>query len=131
MLRNFSVAIVALATFSLLFIGGLPVLAQQNQQQSGQLQPQGQNPEIKVDEEMLNKFIAAAKEIEGIKAKYTQKLQGLEGNTKAIKLQQQAQEEVNNVLDKHQLDPQTYNNIGNAITQNPELMKKVQEELIK
>jgi len=70
-----------------------------------------------VDEEMLNKFIAAAKEIEGIKAKYTQKLQGLEGNTKAIKLQQQAQEEVNNVLDKHQLDPQTYNNIGNAITQ--------------
>ena len=131
MLRNFSTAIVAFATFSLLFIGGLPVLAQQNQQQSERLQSQEQNPEIKVDEEMLNKFIAAAKEIEGIKAKYTQKLQGLEGNTKAIKLQQQAQEEVNNVLDKHQLDPQTYNNIGNAITQNPELMKRVQEELIK
>ena len=75
--------------------------------------------------------ISAAKEIEGIKAKYTQKLQGLNNNPNAMKLQQQAQDEVNKVLEKHQLDAETYNKIGNAITQNPELMKRVQKELVK
>ena len=131
MFRKFPVSLTALAVLSLLFIGGTPILAQQNKQQSEQLQPQGQNPEIKVDEGMLNKFISAAKEIEGIKAKYTQKLQGLNNNPNAMKLQQQAQDEVNKVLEKHQLDPETYNKIGNAITQNPELMKRVQKELVK
>jgi hypothetical protein len=131
MFRKFSVSVTALAVLSLLFIGLTPILAQQNQQQSEQIQPQGQNPEIKVDEGMLNKFISAAKEIEGIKAKYTQKLQGLNNNPNAMKLQQQAQDEVNKVLEKHQLDPETYNKIGNAITQNPELMKRVQKELVK
>lgn len=131
MFRKFFVLATTLMVFTVMFTGSSFVLAQQGQQGMQPAQPQMQNPEIKIDEKMLNKFISAAKEIEGIKADYTKKLQGMKDNTKAMEFQQKAQDEVNKVLEKHQLDPQTYNSIGTAITQNPELMEKVQKELSK
>lgn len=131
MFRKIFVLATTLMVFSVTFTGSSFVLAQQEEQRMQPAQPQMQSPEIKIDEKMLNKFIAAAKEIEGIKAEYTKKLQGMKDKTKAMEFQQKAQDEVNKVLKKHQFDPQTYNSIGNAVTQNPELMKKVQKELSK
>jgi hypothetical protein len=131
MFRKIFVLATTLMVFSVTFTGSSFVLAQQGEQRMQPAQPQMQSPEIKIDEKMLNKFIAAAKEIEGIKAEYTKKLQGMKDKTKAMEFQQKAQDEVNKVLKKHQFDPQTYNSIGNAVTQNPELMKKVQKELSK
>jgi hypothetical protein len=95
------------------------------------IEPQKQNPEIKIDDKMLNRFISTAKEVDIIKAEYSKKMQGLKDNAKAMELQQKAQQDINSVLKKYGFDPQTYNSIGNAIMQNPELMDKVKKELIK
>jgi hypothetical protein len=105
----------------------LPVMAQQNQG----VKTQQLAPKITVDEKTLDKFISAAKEVEGIKDKYTKKIQSEKDKTKAMKLQQQAQTEINKVLKHYNFDLQTYNSIGSAITQNPQLMKKVQDQLQK
>ena len=127
MLRKISIMITILVTLSLVYTGFMPVEAQE----TPQIKPPLQNSEIKVDDKMLNKFISAAKEIEAIKTEYTKKFQGMEDQAKAMELQQKAQEEVNKVLEKYQLDHQRYNSIGNAVTQNPKLMEKVQKELSK
>jgi RAB protein geranylgeranyltransferase component A len=89
----------------------------QQQQNQNQNQQQMKQPVPNVDDATLDKFIKAAKEIEGIKMKYMQEFQ-----TKAEK-------DMDSVLKKYGFDKQTYNQIGNAIGQNPELMKKARQKL--
>lgn len=131
MFRKTFVITAILMVFTLMFASASFTLAQQGTQQMQPIEPQKQNPEIKIDDKMLNRFISTAKEVDIIKAEYSKKMQGLKDNAKAMELQQKAQQDINSVLKKHGFDPQTYNSIGNAIMQNPELMDKLKKELIK
>ncbi|MDY6820709.1 MAG: DUF4168 domain-containing protein [Deferribacterota bacterium] len=93
---------------------------------NGQSKQKLQNPNLElnkqektenIDKETLDNFISAAKEIENTKRKYM------------MKYQKEAQKEMSDILKKHNLDVETYNKIGNAINNDPELMEKVRNKL--
>ncbi|MDY6820708.1 MAG: DUF4168 domain-containing protein [Deferribacterota bacterium] len=90
---------------------------------------QSETPEIKLDDELLDKFAAAAKELQSIKEDYIEQTRNVKDKQQAMDMQQEARSDIERVLKKHDLDIQTYNKIVNAISRNPQLLKKVQNKI--
>lgn len=92
---------------------------QQNQLNLNQQQMQSPKKTPNIDDATIDRFLKAAQEIENVKNKYMQEFQA------------KAEKEMTDILKKYNFDIETYNQIGNTIGQNPELMNKVRQKLNK
>jgi hypothetical protein len=93
--------------------------SKQNQPNLNQQQMQSPKKMPNIDDATIDRFLKAAQEIENVKKKYMKEFQ-----TKAEK-------DMKDILKKYNFDIETYNQIGNSIGQNPELMNKVRQKLNK
>ncbi|MEQ5801073.1 DUF4168 domain-containing protein [Halomonas sp. H10-9-1] len=75
----------------------------------------------------LQQFADASKEIAVLSQEYTERLQSTEGEEAQQEVRLEANEEMVKVVEESGLDVDTFNAIGQAIQQNPELMQRVQE----
>jgi len=96
--------------------------AQQQTQQSQQAAPTAQD----FSEQQLQQFADASQEIASVSQEYTQRLQGAEGQSEQQEIRQEANEKMIAVVEDSGLTVETFNAIGQAVQQDPELMKKVQ-----
>lgn len=75
----------------------------------------------------LQQFADASKEIAVLSQEYTERLQSTEDEEAQQEVRLEANEEMVKVVEESGLDVDTFNAIGQAIQQNPELMQRVQE----
>lgn len=75
----------------------------------------------------LQQFADASKEIAAISQEYTQQLQAAEGDEAQQSVRKEANDEMVQAVQDSGLEVDTFNAIGQAIQQNPELMQRVQE----
>ncbi|WP_163649236.1 DUF4168 domain-containing protein [Modicisalibacter sp. 'Wilcox'] len=103
-----------------------PAMAQdtggQAQQQTQQAAPTAQD----FTDEQLQQFADASQQIAAISQKYTQKLQGTDDQSKQQAIRKEANDKMVSVVQDSGLTVETFNAIGQAIQQDPELMKRVQ-----
>ena len=120
----------ALFSAALLSAGmiSMPAMAQQNaatQQGGATQQSQAANQEF--TDQQLQQFADASQEIARVSQDYTQRLQEAQGDqAKLQEIRMEANDKMVAVVEKSGLDIETFNTIGQAIQQNPELMKRVQ-----
>lgn len=94
-------------------------------QESSAAQPQASAQDF--TDEQLEQFVAAAQSIAAVSQDYTLRLQEAEGeHAQQEEVRTQANEEMVRVVEEHGLDVDTFNDIGEAIQEDPELMKRVQ-----
>ncbi|MDR5860567.1 DUF4168 domain-containing protein [Halomonas eurihalina] len=75
----------------------------------------------------LQKFADASQEIAVISQDYTQQLQGAEGEEAQQSIREEANGKMIEAVEGSGLEVETFNAIGQAIQQDPELMQQVQE----
>ncbi|WP_299236394.1 DUF4168 domain-containing protein [uncultured Halomonas sp.] len=75
----------------------------------------------------LQQFADASQEIAVLSQEYTERLQAAEGEEAQQQVRVEANEEMVSVVEESGLEVDTFNAIGQAIQQDPELMKRVQE----
>ncbi|GEN25260.1 DUF4168 domain-containing protein [Halomonas cupida] len=75
----------------------------------------------------LQKFADASQEIAAISQDYTTRLQGAEGQEAQQEVRVEANEKMVEAVRNSGLEVETFNAIGQAIQQDPEMMKRVQE----
>lgn len=78
-------------------------------------------------DEQLQKFADASQEIAVISQEYTERLQNEQDQAAQQELRMEANEKMVAVVEESGLTVETFNAIGQAIQQDPELMKRVQE----
>ncbi|MCW4149401.1 DUF4168 domain-containing protein [Halomonas sp. 18H] len=103
---------------------GLMAGVAQAQESSSAEQAQTQAQDF--SEQQLQKFADASQEIAVISQEYTKQLQGAEGEDAQKSIRQEANDEMIQAVEESGLEVDTFNTIGQAVQQNPELMKKVQ-----
>ncbi|MCG7600603.1 DUF4168 domain-containing protein [Halomonas sp. McH1-25] len=121
----------ALFSAALLSAGmmSVPAMAQQDSatQQGGTAQ-QGQAATQDFTDQQLQQFADASQEIAQVSQDYTQRLQEAQGDqAKQQEIRMEANDKMIAIVEESGLDVETFNSIGQAIQQNPELMKRVQE----
>ncbi len=111
-------------TVALLMTAG-PVLAQ-----TGQGSPQGMMnegaPAQEFDQPTLEKFAAAATDLRDIRGAYTQKLQGVQDQEKAMDIQREMGEKMVSAVKQKGLNVETYNEIANQLAVDPQLQRRVE-----
>lgn len=123
----------ALFSAALLSLGmAATVQAQETQQSQGQdpagaEQPQAQAPAQDFSDEQLQQFADASEEIAVISQEYTEELQSAEDEQAQQDVRMEANEKMVEVVEDSGLDVDTFNAIGQAIQQDPEMMQRVQE----
>ncbi|MBF7054074.1 DUF4168 domain-containing protein [Halomonas sp. KAO] len=75
----------------------------------------------------LQQFADASQEIAVLSQEYTERLQAAEGEEAQQQVRVEANEEMVSVVEESGLEVDTFNAIGQAIQQDPELMQRVQE----
>ena len=102
--------------------------AQDSSSTANQSQTQGQAQAQASDfsDQQLQKFADASQEIAGISQNYTQQLQNAEGEEAQKSIREEANTKMIEAVEASGLEVETFNTIGQAVQQNPELMKKVQ-----
>lgn len=90
-------------------------------------QTQAAAPAQDFSDSQLQQFADASKEIAVLSQEYTERLQSAEGEEAQQEVRVEANEEMVKVVEESGLDVDTFNAIGQAIQQNPELMQRVQE----
>ncbi|RTR03882.1 DUF4168 domain-containing protein [Halomonas nitroreducens] len=75
----------------------------------------------------LQKFADASKEIAVISQDYTKQLQEAEGDEAQQEVRQEANDKMVEAVENSGLEVDTFNAIGQAIQQDPELMQRVQK----
>ncbi|WP_136068859.1 DUF4168 domain-containing protein [Modicisalibacter radicis] len=121
--------ITALFAASLLTAGmvSAPAMAQQSGDNAAQQQTQQAAPTAQdFSEQQLQQFADASQDIAGISQDYTQRLQEAEGQSEQQEIRKEANEKMVAVVEDSGLTVETFNAIGQAVQQDPELMKKVQ-----
>lgn len=91
----------------------------------GQTQAQ-QAPTQNFSDAQLQKFADASEEIAVISQDYTQQLQNAEGDEAQQQVRQEANSKMVEAVQNSGLKVDTFNAIGQAIQQDPELMQRVQ-----
>lgn len=120
----------ALFSAALLTAGmiSVPAMAQQDpaQQQNpaaGAQQPQAQD----FSDEQLQQFADLSEEIAKLSQEYTQRLQEAgDDQAEQQEIRMEANDEMISVVEDSGMDVETFNAIGQAIQQDPELMQRVQ-----
>lgn len=102
---------------------GQPPAGQQQQPPPGQQQA----PEIEVGEQELRSFTEAQVEIESLRGEYQTRLQEAGGQEEARQIEQEANEEMVQVVEDQGLDVQRYTQIARAIDSDPELRQRFME----
>ncbi|WP_111414739.1 DUF4168 domain-containing protein [Billgrantia lactosivorans] len=95
------------------------------QDQAGQ--PQAQAPAQDFSEDQLQQFADASQEIAVISQDYTERLHEAEDEQSQQEVRMEANDKMVEVVEDNGLDVDTFNAIGQAIQQDPELMQRVQE----
>ena len=128
--------ITALFAASLLTAGmvSVPAMAQDTQEaqqasgETAQQQTQQAAPSAEdFTDKQLQQFADASQKIAAISQDYTQRLQKAEDQAKQQEIRKEANEKMIAVVEESGLTVETFNAIGQAVQQDPELMKKVQE----
>ena len=78
-------------------------------------------------DEDLQKFADASQDISAISQDYTQRLQEAEGQEAQQDVRVEANQKMVEAVQQSGLEVDTFNSIGQAIQQDPEMMKRVQE----
>jgi hypothetical protein len=90
-------------------------------------QPQAAAPAMDFSDEQLQQFAEVSQEIVVISEEYTQRLQAAEGEAAQQEVQMEANDKMVEAVEDGGLDVDTFNAIGMAVQQDPELMQRVQE----
>ncbi|MEQ6888742.1 DUF4168 domain-containing protein [Halomonas sp. CS7] len=101
--------------------------AQQDTAANGADQSQATAPAQDFSDAQLQQFADASKEIAVISQEYTKQLQSAEGDEAKQTVRQEANDEMVKAVQDSGLEVNTFNAIGQAIQQDPELMQRVQE----
>lgn len=115
-------------TASLALLATGPVLAQdQNQQSSGSMQGEQSAPKTDFNDQELKKFVNAQEGINEVRDEYISKIESADDQTKAQKLQQEANNEMVKVIENENMEIETYNSIATAYHSDPETRERVDE----
>ncbi|QTP54088.1 DUF4168 domain-containing protein [Billgrantia sulfidoxydans] len=119
----------ALFSAALLTAGLMTVQAhaQQDPAQDPAGQPQAQAPAQDFSDDQLQQFADASQEIAVISQEYTERLHAAEDEQSQQEVRMEANDKMVEVVEQNGLDVDTFNAIGHAIQQDPELMQRVQE----
>lgn len=121
--------ITALVSAAMLTTGMVAAQAAMAQQEdpvaSGTTQTQGASSQDFSDEQ-LQQFADASEEIAQVSQKYTKQLQNADDEAKQKELREKANEEMVSVVEDSGMSVEEFNSIGQAIQQDPQLMKRVQ-----
>lgn len=90
-------------------------------------QPQASAPTTDFSDQQLQQFAEASEEIAVISQEYTERLQAAEDEASQQEVRMEANEKMVEVVEDSGLDVDTFNVIGQAVQQDPELMQRVQE----
>ncbi|NIC06333.1 DUF4168 domain-containing protein [Billgrantia bachuensis] len=119
----------ALFSAALLTAGLMTVQAhaQQDPAQDPAGQPQAQAPAQDFSDDQLQQFADASQEIAVISQEYTERLHAAEDEQAQQEVRMEANDKMVEVVEDNGLDVDTFNAIGHAIQQDPELMQRVQQ----
>ncbi|MFB9146737.1 DUF4168 domain-containing protein [Halomonas alkalicola] len=92
-------------------------------------QPQAAAPATDFTDEQLEQFAEVSQEIVVISQEYTERLQAAEDEAAQQEVQMEANDKMVEAVEKGGLDVDTFNAIGMAVQQDPELMQRVQEKV--
>lgn len=101
--------------------------AKTEQSKANAEQPQASASAQEFNDDQLEQFADASVEIATVSQEYTQRLQKAENEEAQQKVRMEANEKMVEIVEKSGLDVDTFNAIGQAIQQDPELMQRVQE----
>ncbi|ATJ81796.1 DUF4168 domain-containing protein [Halomonas beimenensis] len=117
----------ALFSAALLSAGLMGSLAHAQESAEGAAEPaQAEAQAQNFSDDQLQKFADASKEIAVISQDYTQRLQEAEGEQAQQQVRQEANDKMVEAVEASGLEVDTFNAIGEAIQQDPELMQRVQ-----
>jgi len=97
-----------------------------NSAPQSQSQSQSQAPAKDFSDNELQQFANASQDIASISQDYTEKLQNASGEGDQQKIRQKANDEMVAAVKDSGMDVEKFNSIGQAIQQDPQLMKRVQ-----
>ncbi|MDR9438910.1 MAG: DUF4168 domain-containing protein [Halomonas sp.] len=118
----------ALFSAALLSLGLAATQAQAQQDSAANAeQSQATAPAQDFSDQQLQQFADASQEIAVISQEYTKELQAAEGKQAQQDVRMEANEKMVEVVEDSGLDVDTFNAIGQAIQQDPEMMQRVQE----
>ena len=92
-------------------------------------QPQAAAPAMDFSDQQLQQFAEASEEIVVISEEYTERLQGADDEASQQEVRMEANEKMVDAVEESGLDVDTFNAIGQAVQQDPELMQRVQEKV--
>ncbi|MYL23212.1 DUF4168 domain-containing protein [Halomonas alkaliantarctica] len=101
--------------------------AQQSQEPAQDSMTSQQAPAQDFSDEQLQQFADASQEIAVVSQEYTERLQAAEGEQAQQEVRSEANDEMIQIVEDSGLDVETFNAIGQAIQQDPEMMQRVQE----
>lgn len=101
--------------------------AQETQNSSQNSMPTQQAPARDFSDQQLQQFADASQEIAVISQEYTQRLQAAEDEQGQQDVRAEANDKMIEIVENSGLNVETFNAIGQAIQQNPEMMQRVQE----
>ena len=81
--------------------------------------------EPRFSDQQLESFVAAALELRAIRQEWGPKIQSAESEEAASAMRSEGVEEMKAAVIDHGLSPDTYNQIGQAVRDNPELQERV------
>src|SRR5690554_7360075 len=90
-------------------------------------QPQAAAPAMDFSDEQLQQFAEVSQEIVVISEEYTERLQAAEDEAAQQEVLMEANDKMVEAVEDGGLDVDTFNAIGMAVQQDPELMQRVQE----
>lgn len=120
----------ALFSAALLSAGLMAVQAQAQQdpaQDPAADQAQAQAPAQDFTDDQLQQFADASQDIAVISQEYTERLHAAEDEQTQQEVRMEANDRMVEVVEENGLDVDTFNAIGHAIQQDPELMQRVQQ----
>ncbi|WP_404295464.1 DUF4168 domain-containing protein [Halomonas sp.] len=117
----------ALFSAALLSAGLLSVTAQAQQDPAAPTQSQSTAPAMDFSDQQLQQFVDASEEIVVISQEYTERLQTADDEASMQEVQMEANDKMIEVVEDSGLNVDTFNDIGQAVQQDPELMQRVQE----
>jgi hypothetical protein len=119
----------ALFSAALLATGLMAIAAHAQQTQDPAQDPMAtqEAPAQDFSDEQLEQFADASQEIAVISQDYTQRLQEAEDEQSQQEVRAEANDKMIEVVEDSGLDVETFNAIGQAIQQDPEMMQRVQE----
>ncbi len=92
-------------------------------------QPEAAAPAMDFSDDQLQQFADISEEIVVISEEYTERLQSAEDEAAQQEVQMEANDKMVEAVEDGGLDVDTFNAIGQAVQQDPELMQRVQEKV--